>query len=182
MNKQKIFLGVLLVVLAAMSLQYCDRRKIRQITDKNLTKDEQTAIIVDPTTGSVTTIRRNRKDKKGTTQVERPIDGSRDIRIGVSPEGRVKFIARTKGYIFEPGVGIGFDGDAQLSLDAQFYFFRRWGALGGVSIPMSDFRVNKLSLFVGGCYALPFRYTHNTSVYVGYNTRKEIQFGARVRF
>ena len=181
MDKQKIILGVLLVVLAAMSLKYCDRQKIRQITDKNLTKDEQTAIIVDPTTGSVTTIRRNRKDKKGTTQVERPIDGSRDIRIGVSPEGRVKFIARTKGYIFEPGIGIGFDGDALLSLDTQFYFFRRWGALGGVSIP-TTFKVNRLSLFAGVSYQPHIKYFSNTSVYVGYNTHREIQFGARVRF
>lgn len=182
MDKQKIVLGGLAVLLAAMLLQYCDHRKVKQITDKNLTKDEQVAIILDPNTGSVTTVRRNRKNKKETTQVERPIDGSRDIRIGVSPEGRVKLIARTKGFIFEPGIGIGFDGDALLCVDTQFYFFHRWGVLGGVSVPMSAFRVNKLSLYVGGSYQLPFKNFRNTSVYGGYNTRKEIQVGARVRF
>ncbi len=182
MDKQKWVLGGLLVLLSAMLLQYCDRKQIKHITDTNLTKDEQTAIIVDPVTGSITTVRRNRKNKKETTVVERPIDGSRDIRIGVSPEGRVKFIARTKGFIFEPGIGVGFDGDALLCLDSQFYFFRRWGVLAGAGIPMSSFRINKLSLFVGVSYQPPFKNFRNTSVYGGYNTKKEIQFGARVRF
>lgn len=182
MNSQKIGLGVLLVIFAAMALQYCDHRKVKQITDTNLTKDEQVAIIVNPNTGAVTTVRRNRKNKKETTQVETPIDGSRDIRIGVSPEGRVKLFARTKGFIFEPGVGIGFDGDALISLDTQFYFYHRWGVLGGVSIPMSQMRANKLRLFVGANYQLPFKAFRNTSAYVGYNTNKDIQVGLRVRF
>ena len=182
MNSQKIGLGILLVVLALMSLKYCDNRKIKQITDSNLTKEEQVAIIVNPNTGTVTTVRRNRKNKKETTQVEKPIDGAREIRIGVSPEGRVKVIARSKGFIFEPGIGVGFDGDALISLDTQFYFYRRWGVLGGVSVPMASIRANKLSLYAAASYQLPFKMLSNTSVYAGYNTDKEIQVGARVRF
>ncbi len=182
MEKQKIALGVVLVIVAGLALKQCDRKKIKSITDTKLTKDEQVAIIVNPNTGSVTTIRRDRKNKKDTTQVEHPIDGSRDIRIGVSPDGRVLVTARTKGFIFEPGIGIGFDGDALLSLDTQFYFYHRWGVLGGVSIPMASIRANKLSLFIGGSYQLPFQHFQNTSVYAGYNTSKEIQVGARVRF
>lgn len=182
MKTQKTVLGVLLVVLAALGLQYCDKRRVKQITDTKLTKDEQVAIIVDPNTGSVTTVRRNRKNKKESTQVEKPIDGAREIRIGVSPEGRVKVIARTNGYIFEPGIGVGFDGDTLISVDTQFYFYRRWGVIGGVSIPMDSFRSNRLRLYVAGSYQLPYKAFRNTSAYFGYNSKKEIQVGARVRF
>lgn len=184
MNKwtQRGVLAILLVIFAFIAKDYITPFIPRTPTgDERLKDDEKGKVIVSPNGDVSRTIRKKKKD--GTTeQVTYRDTGGRDTEVIVNNDGSFRVIQRTHGFIFEPGVGVGFDGKPLFCLDTQFYFVRNVGIVGGVAMPMDSFRGDNLRLYVAGSYRLPFKAFRNTSVYAGYNTKKEIQFGARVRF
>lgn len=179
---QRGVLAILLVVFAVIIKDYLSPLIPRTPTkDERLEDGQKEKIRISPDGDVSRTTRRKKKD--GTTeQVTRRDTGGKGTEIIVNDDGSFRVVQRTHGFIFEPGVGVGFDGDPLFCLDTQFYFMRNLGVVGGVSIPMKSLRTDKLALYVAGSYRLPFKAFRNTSAYVGYNTKKEFQFGVRVKF
>ncbi len=179
---QRGVLAILLVVFAVIIKDYLSPLIPRTPTkDERLKDDEDTKVIVD-VSGDVSQVRRKKgKDGKDEQVVHRDT-GARDTQIILKKDGTLEVRQRTKGFIFEPGIGIGFDGDALLVVDTQFFFMRNLGLTAGLGVPLDSIRANKLRLHVAGSYRLPFKAFRNTSAYVGYSTKKEFQFGVRVRF
>lgn len=191
-NKKQILCAAIIAVVCILILKRCDKEKINEITKKQLTNSEQEAIVIDPTTGTITTIKEGNKrsssnlhgrlgvpERIPSTSVE-STRGAREIRISLDKNGELKVDARTKGFINEIGFSIGEAESFRLGIDTQFYFYRAWGLLGGVSMPLEK-KFNKLSLYVGINYLLPWKYTDNTSVYLGYDSRKNVNFGLRIK-
>lgn len=175
-------LAALLVVFAVMLKGYLlPLIPSKPVGDERLKDDETAKVIVTPAGDVARTVRKKKKD--GTTeQVTHRDTGARDTEVILNNDGSFRVVQRTHGFIFEPGVGAGFDGDPLFCLDAQFYFARNVGLVGGVAVPMDSFRGRDLRVYVAGSYRLPFKAFRNTSIYAGYNTKSEMQFGVRVRF
>lgn len=175
--RKPLLLIALSAILLILLFKACDKKQIKSITSTNLTKDEQVAIIVDPTKDSVTTVRRNRKDKKETTIVQKPVDGARDIRIGVSPEGRVIVTARTKGFIHEPGFVGGWGKGLRLGGDVQLGFYSNWGVNAGITTTMKY----NIKPFVAISYTLSRIELSNTSILLGIDLQKQVLVGIRFK-
>jgi hypothetical protein len=172
-----------IVIVVALMVKDCLTPLVpHKPTGNERLEDNQAAkVIVSPNGDLSRTVRKIKKD--GTTeQVTYRDTGGRDTEVIVNNDGSFRVTQRTSGFIFEPGVGVGFDGKPLFCLDTQFYFIRNVGLVGGVAMPMDSFRSDGLRLYVAGSYRLPFKAFRNTNVYAGYNTKNEIQVGARVRF
>ena len=173
----KVF-WIVLIILAFIGLNYfaskqADRKKVA--IAPVLTETEKAKFIIDTRKRKITIVRR-----KGDKQVIETITGIRDASMTVTKDGEVKTYAPTKGFVFEPGLSIGMDNqDVLLGLDAQFFYWRRLGLIGGVSAPPhSGLRIKDLRAHI----ALGYDLISNTSVYIGYNIKGSIQAGCRLRF
>ncbi len=173
---KSIIIGIIFISFGLL-LKYCDTKKLKNITDTNLTNQEQSVIILNPNTGSVTTVRRNRKNKKATTVVTKPINGSRDVRIGISPDGWAIVTARTYGFIFEPGFVAGYSAPKiRFGTDAQIYFHSYWGVNVGLTTT-TNFNIKP---FVGASYTLGVLELNNTSVLLGIDSQRKMLIALRV--
>jgi len=183
-DKPLIFtaIGLAIVLVLGTVMVRCDHKKVQEITNVTLQPKEKEAIIVDTEQRTVTTV--NQPVKSSGRLVPLPVvtveKGVRDVRISVGDNGKVNVSYRTKGFCFEPGVALGEADTARLGLDAQLGFYKQWGALAGVSAHFDSVH-SKLSLYAGVSYLLPWKVTSNTSVFVSYDTRKQIFFGVRVK-
>lgn len=186
-------LAAILVLLAGAILRRCDKNREKEILSEELKTGERAAVIVGPNSGSVVAITngaphgsgvqssllRGRNSKPSTspgTVIER-IDGARGIRISIGDTGNVSITARTKGFCFEPGLGLfATSSDPRIFIDAQLLFARRHGANAGIGL---GFRkpVNGVA-FV----AYSYNFWSNTSVLVGFDTKNEVLLGLRVKF
>lgn len=163
-----------LVVIMLVFMKACDKKKLDEIMNPDLTKDEKSAVIVDGA-GNVTKI-----DRDGNKTVTDTTHGVRDVRVSIGKDNKLKVTLRSKGFIFEPGIGVVETSSPRVVLDVQYYFFHQWGVNGGLSF--SSGHNDKLRLYLGGSYTLPWKMFSNTSVLVTYDTKKEIGAGIRIKF
>lgn len=194
-NKKTLTTSVIAVILVVGSLGYLmrkDRNLRKEIVSEKLEAHEEAAVIIEPTTGRITTIKkvnqlpgavRGRVQSGGDVPVVvEHIDGAREVRVSIGKEGQVKVTARYRGFCFEPGFGLLYSDQAEsrYELDAEVFFSRRHGAYIGLNAPIKDARRIRAHLAYG--YTLPFRKLSNTTVLVGMDSRKEVVAGVRVKF
>lgn len=177
-------LGVIVGLL--LTLKQCDKKKVEEITNEKLEGKEKAAIIIDTNKGTVTTIRR----KPGTASEDEDtasestesvsIDDARDLRISIDKDGTTIVTARTKGFTFEPGVSVGEAEIIRAGVDVQWYFYKRFGVLSGLSLNLDRYEP-RFSLYTGINYLPKSKYTQNTSFFIAYDTRRNIYFGIRIQ-
>lgn len=196
MNWKRILILVGVLVLAII-LYRCDKKKKEDITSEKLKEGEQTAVIINPSTGETTVIR---KQNPGGTQLCSPIlrggksesstvsgetieriTGGRDTRISIGPDGKVTVTIRTKGFCFDVGPigGITTSPILVMGLDVQWAFYKNWGLNSGLVIDKS---LRYPRLYIGGSYKIVNRFVHNTSIVVGIDSRKELITGIKLNF
>jgi len=186
MNKLKwglIFVGALTVA----GILYEGWRELRELFLKvppsmsdRLKEDEREKIIID-SNGDVKRIKRG---KDGKTQTEKIDTGSEKVELIIKDDGTVLYQTKTFGLLLEPGFNIGIDLGADsnqffLGPDIRFAYYKNFGLISGLS---TDGGLKHFCGHLDLGYRLPFAHFRNTSVYVGYNTRKSIQTGLRVKF
>lgn len=113
--------------------------------------------------------------------------GVRHAQIDIGKDGSIAVRDRSLGFTFEPGIGLAFDGFyGRAAIDAQWGYFRHVGGLVGLSVPMVGHpRLDEVHLYPAVSYQLPFRWTPNTSVYIGSNVFKFLhscEMGIRLAF
>lgn len=184
-------------------LRSCDKKKKEGITDEKLTKNEQTAIIIEPYSGKITKITRvpgngnaiqpsvlrggkSITSPESTETIER-IDGSRDTRISIDKDGKVSITTRTFGFINDFGVGVyKTPSDTRIFVDDQIFFYKRHGFNLGVGRSIADVgnqtEMQKYQLHAAYSYRLLYVKLSNTFIVVGMDTKKEILLGLRVNF
>lgn len=172
----------LLIVLGLMLKDYITPMIPRTPTPTERLKPDERQKVVITAGGDVARVERKKGKDGKEEQVAYRDTGARETQIIIKEDGTLQVTQKTKGLIFEPGVGIAFDREPLVTLDAQFYFVRNLGLVGGVAVPADSFRGDKLRLYVGGVYRLPFKAFRNTSVVAAYSTKRTVQVGIRVRF
>ncbi len=187
-----VILAGIVVVVASVSMYRCDRNKIKDITNETLKEHEETAVIVDPSAGRVTTIKRANREPRARSSrqsgksnadgnVVETIDGAREVRVSVGKDGQITITARTRGVSLQPGFGAAYaNGDARFLLDIETVFHKRHSLLAGLNVPVQDAKRIRGHIAYG--YTLPFRRFSNTTLLVGFDSDKKILGGVRVRF
>lgn len=187
-----IFYGML-ILLAAVLIQRCDHRKVKEITSEELKEGERTAVIIDGNSVTVVaapngrkpgdrirpSLLRGRKSQPETVlgKVVERIEGARGVRVSVGDDGKVSVTSRTRGLCFEPGIGSYVtSGNRRLFIDAQFLFSRRNGLNAGLGIGLQR------PIDAAGFIAYSYNFYSNTSVLVGYDTDSKVLIGLRVKF
>lgn len=183
----------ILIVLAMVVLQRCDHKKAKEIISEQLKPGEKEAIVIGSNSGSLVAIthgngdgnkirtsllrRWNAKPETDSGQTLDRIDGARGIRISISDQGNVSIIARTKGFCFEPGLGIyGTTDNERIFIDSQFLFARRHGVNAGLGLGLRG------KLDAAAFLAYSYNFWSNTSLLIGYDTKSEVLIGVRVKF
>ncbi|MCK5020276.1 MAG: hypothetical protein KAS32_24770, partial [Candidatus Peribacteraceae bacterium] len=68
-------------------------------------------------------------------------------------------------------------------LDFQWFYWQRFGVNCGLMIPhRHGTDLSNLRVHIAGSYVLPFKHVTNTSIFIGYNTRKSWVTGVRLKF
>ena len=178
-NKIFILILIAVAIIGLGRLTERWRHNERIATSPVLTQAEKSKVIIDASKNKVTIVRRD-----GDKQVITEVSGSRKVSVTVTKDGELKVYAPTKGFIFEPGILFAQDeGGTMLGLDAQVFYWRKTGLLAGLSAPpRRGLLLQDIRAHVALGYNLADVKMANTNVFVGYNTKKSIMVGLRVRF
>ena len=160
----KVALGVM---LAVVGLSFC--RKPPEIAP-TLEPDQKVKVV---TTKRHVTVLTRSGEKVIMKQKYVPPEGKSEVIV--TKTGEVKVHVQTKGLSATPGAGVGvFDSYALPVLDCKWAYLGRFGATAGVGIGRSP--------FVHPYGAVSYDVYNNSSVFVGYSSRKEIVLGLRISF
>jgi len=110
----------------------------------------------------------------GSTET-RVVKEVRRATVVIKDDGEVQIKARSWGFCFEPGLGLGFNAGPRPIGDVQFFYFREWGINPGL------YYKDNFRLYLAGSYSLSRLRLGNTSLWMGLDLQKEIIFGVRVR-
>ncbi len=178
--KNKIFIAALIAIAIfglAKLKNYWDMRRAIVISPV-LTETEKSKDVVDTRARTVTRIVRD-----GDKQKQKVIRGVRDIAYTVNKDGTVTSTILNKGFGFEPGVMLGTDSrDSLIGLDTQFFYWSEFGLTSGLSSSITEPSFRNLRLHLAVSYNLGRLKLHNTSTFIGYDTKREIIIGARINF
>lgn len=169
----KTKLIVVLVAMLGLFLAY-DWYSVQISGDtfkEELKPNEKEKVIIDHKKKKVTKIIRKNDGKVETTTSE----GVRKVEVTVSDNNTITIKERTRGLLWEPGIGLFYSKDTlNLGLDLQFLYWRKYGASIGVGISNDS----KLSTYISCNYNI----YSNTSLFVGINDVINPVFGLKVSF
>jgi len=134
--------------------------------------------------------------KTGEVYKVHEVVGVRLASIEQFDDGSVKVRARNKGFGFEPGYGVFIvNGRPRVGLDIQWAYWKRLGLSSGAGVggrktkevtdgtgeaKRSDLQWNVYPLALN--YNLPFRWTPNTNLFLGYLLQKQATAGVTVKW
>jgi len=93
----------------------------------------------------------------------------------------IKVDVDNKGFSIEPGLVLGAADSMRMGLDIEFIYWRRYGLLAGITVPVHRRTFNELQGHVGVSYDLPNRYFSHTSLWGGMSFDKIPMFGFRTK-
>ena len=174
---------ILFVVCAALLLKDCIGKYIPTEPKPNerLKDHEKERIAINDRGDVVKTVRGKGNNKD--SQVAYRDTGAGETVVTINNDGTISVSQETHGFIFRPGACLSSTRDGlYIGADVQFYYFRNFGANVGVTSAVGEDFGSKYRAHIATSYRLPFQSFRNTSLYVGIDTKKEITFGARLRF
>lgn len=179
MKTRAIILLVGMIILL-VGLNRCNR-EVPNLSNVSLADNESSKVLVKDR--KVTVIHRN---KDGTTRTETKYVPS-DVSIITDSRGVTHVKVKQIGFMFEPGLTLAtYDGSFGAGPSIKFAYYKRMGICAGNITVMKGGKLNLdnvVNPYVGISYDLPFRFSTNTSVLVGYGFMdKQPLVGLRVRF
>ena len=87
-----------------------------------------------------------------------------------------------KGFSLEPGFVLTAGDGLRLGVDLEYAYWKRWGLLTGVTVPVRGRSLNSVRGHLGVGYDLPSRWLSNSSIYGGVDTNKTPVIGVRAKF
>jgi hypothetical protein len=110
------------------------------------------------------------------------ITGVVRVRASKFDDGTYRVKYKNKGIGIEPGL-TAYAGDGlRIGVDAEFVYWKRWGLLGGGTVPIEGRSFNRLRGHLGLSYDLPSRWFTNTSLWGGMDSSRSPVGGVRLRF
>ncbi len=171
-QKHKAILIALFVGLLA-AVRYCGHDKPDQFQPVITPLKADESLRVNVKRDQIKIIRRNMPDINTST---------RNVEISVKEDGRVVVKERKWGFTFEPGIGFVICDRAGFAMNVQVLYVRQWGLdLGCAYLPGRPV-AEAFKPYGAISYALPFRYTRNTSLFMGVTVQKDPIVGIKVRF
>lgn len=171
---RELGLGIVLILMLCLWFHSCQKQKPVVVSSTALAPSETEKISLDTSKKTVTVTRR---EKTGQVVQQVLADGSRKATITVNQNGTVTVKAETYEWIFEPGLCAFYSDRPRIGLDADVFYWQRWGVNAGLG-----YGGRNLDAYAGVSYLLPLQFTGNTSVVLGYSLRKQVVVGLRVRF
>ena len=169
--KNKIVLSLLLVIGMFLAYDWYSVHISGDTFKEELKPNEKQKIIIDHKKKEVTKIIRK---NDGTVETSKS-EGVRKVEVTVSDNNTITVKERTRGLLWEPGIGLFYSKDTlNLGLDLQFLYWRKYGASIGVGISNDS----KLSTYISCNYNI----YSNTSLFVGINDIMNPVFGLKVSF
>lgn len=152
-----------------------DKKTAKDIDKKNpLSENQVRRLIVDFLANQLIVQEQGKKTKVYT--------GIRKAEFTELRGGAIKMHIPTKGFTFEPGLTIGAADGLRIGGDIQYAYWRRWGLLGGATVPATQRSFNRLRLHAGFSYSPYWKWMSGTSGYVAIDTNKKPLIGLRTRF
>lgn len=109
------------------------------------------------------------------------ITGIKEFESSQFDDGRIEIDYKNKGFGLEPGL-VATTGDGlRLGVDVEYAYWKRYGLLAGVTMPVSRMSLDRLRGHLGVSYDLPSKWFSNTSLYGGIDTNKNPAFGIRTK-
>lgn len=188
--KNKLAIGALVLLIVAFIGQCIHKRQNRDAIEfaPVLKENEREKIVIDSRAGTVKrVVRRDQKNsadanggskgQESSEQIVTDISGVRKVAVTIDKDGNVSVYAPTSGVIFEPGLAAFYSDDKfRLGLDAQVFYWRKWGVNIGAGSTLE--KPYTLKAYIAGSYNV----WSNTSLFVGITHTKEAGFGLRIRF
>ena len=162
-NLITILLGA--IVVGLLGLSQCATKNVAEITPLNTAQGEELKITVQDRRVTVQT-------PTGSDSKYVPEGGKATVVL--TTDSTVELQVKSMGFMMRPVVGTLLTKQSYFVLGAQVYYWNRLEIYGGASYPWAA--------WVGAGYRLDQIRLNNTSVYVAYNTRKEIGGGLLLRF
>lgn len=108
--------------------------------------------------------------------------GVKRAKITKFDDGEIEVNVKNKGLGLEPGFTVAVGDGLRLGLDVEYAYWKRWGLLGGVTVPVTRRSLNEVRGHLGVSYDIPNRWLSSTSVWGGLDTSKTPLLGLRTKF
>lgn len=172
------------IVIILFALNYAWDHKINLRTLDKITKHEDTRLKVEDGEVANAVIYMDDRiiviQKKG----EKPKQyvGVKKAKLTKFDDGEVKADIKNKGIGLEPGFVMAAGDGLRLGLDVEYAYWKRWGLLGGFTVPVKGRSLGNMRGHMGLSYDLPSRWFSSTSLWGGVDTSRTPIMGIRTRF
>jgi len=97
-------------------------------------------------------------------------------------DGTIKTHFKNKGIGLEPGITVTSGDGLRLGLDVEYAYWKRFGLLGGATLPVRTRSLSNLRGHLGLSYDLPSKWFSHSSLWAGLDTNKTPLMGWRTKF
>lgn len=177
-------LNILLIAVCIMgTLHYVgwksENRRAAKLTEKSpLAEHEVRRLIVD-VIAQYAALQKKGEDGKTETKVYNNV---RKVIATELVDGKIDIKIPKAGFTFEPGLSIHAADRLRLGVDATYAYWKQWGLLGGISVPVSQRTLGNVRAHAGLSYSFPVRYFATSSLFGGIDTSGDPIVGLRTRF
>lgn len=169
--KNKVILSLLLIISCFLAYDWYSVHVSGDTFKEELKPNEKEKIIIDH---KKKTVKKLIRKNDGTVEKNKS-EGVRDTTITISDDNTITIKERTRGFLFEPGIGLFYSKDTlNLGLDLQFLYWRKHG----ISVGLGTSKKYKLSSYLSYNY----NFYSNTSLFCGVNDEIRPIFGIKVAF
>lgn len=96
------------------------------------------------------------------------------VLVNILDNGGYEIKQRVWGICLKPAFALGYDENINLGISARFFFWRDFGAFGGVIYGLQD---KGLNIIAGADYRLRILTMPNLSFFIGYSSKQRLVFG-----
>lgn len=157
--KNRLILGVGLIVLLGGLLHYCNRPTIRPTKPDALLPTEKEHVSINSESDTLEVI---------TPTEHKVISGIRHTEISIGKDGSVKVTAHPYGFSCTPGIGASYRTRLGEEGDIEWYYYHRLGAHVGI------YHDTDVRAFLGVSYNLSRIKLSNTSLMLGLDNHKDL--------
>lgn len=179
---EKITLKTAPLIIVLLALMWFWENKVDANALKKFLSDEAHVLQEDQVARADLDCRDNSLTLQKEGEIPKRIVGIKTGTFIQNKDGSYEADYKNKGFGLEPGFVMTAGDGLRLGLDVEYAYWKRWGLLGGVTVPAYDRSLDKLRGHLGLGYDLPSKWLSHTSVYGGIDTNKTPTMGIRTKF
>ena len=118
-----------------------------------------------------------KKDEKAKIYV-----GVKEAHLTKFDDDEIRVDIKDKGFGLEPGFAMVAGDGLRLGLDLEYAYWKRWGLIGGFSVPPARRTISGVRGHLGLSYDIPNKWLSHSSIFAGIDTSKTPVVGMRTKF